>query len=77
MDDLKLVRKLKRKDQNAFEEVIEKFTPLVSNIIYNVSKGTLPKEDIEETVTDVFVTLWKNTDNIIEDKFKGYICCIA
>ena len=77
MDDLKLVRKLKPKDQNAFEEVIEKFTPLVSNIIYNVSKGTLPKEDIEETVTDVFVTLWKNTDNIIEDKFKGYICCIA
>ncbi len=77
MNDIKLAVRLKNKDQKAFEQVIEKYTPLVSTVIYNVSRGSLSKEDIEETVTDVFVTLWKNADHIIDDKLKGYICRIA
>ena len=77
MNDIKLAVRLKNKDQRAFEQVIEKYTPLVSTVIYNVSRGSLSKEDIEETVTDVFVTLWKNADHIIDDKLKGYICRIA
>lgn len=77
MNDSKLAVRLKNKDQKAFEQVIEKYTPLVSTVIYNVSRGSLSKEDIEETVTDVFLTLWKNADHIIDDKLKGYICRIA
>ena len=77
MNDNQLAAKLKNRDQKAFEQVMEKYTPIVSSVISNVSKGSLSKEDIEETVTDVFVTLWQNTDNIIEDKLKGYICRIA
>ena len=77
MNDIKLAVRLKNKDQKAFEQVIEKYTPLVSTVIYNVSRGSLSKEDIEETVTDVFLTLWKNADHIIDDKLKGYICRIA
>ena len=77
LNDIKLAVRLKNKDQKAFEQVIEKYTPLVSTVIYNVSRGSLSKEDIEETVTDVFLTLWKNADHIIDDKLKGYICRIA
>ena len=32
---------------------------------------------IEETVADVFITLWNNADKVQEGKLKGYICCIA
>ena len=32
---------------------------------------------MEEVISDVFVTLWKNTDKIIEGKLKGYLCSIA
>ena len=28
-------------------------------------------------ISDVFVTLWRNTDKIIEGKLKGYLCSIA
>ena len=77
MNDNKLIPRLQNKDQKALEQIIEKYTPFVSAVISNVSKGSLSKEDIEETVTDVFVTLWKNADNIIEDRLKGYICRIA
>lgn len=73
----KLVHKLKKHDEKTFEEIIKQYNPLVSAIIFNVSKGCLTKEDIEETVSDVFVTLWKNSDKVQEGKLKSYICCIA
>lgn len=73
----KLLHKLKKHNEQALETIIETYTRLVANIIFNVSKGTLSKEDIEETTADVFVTLWNNADKVQEGKLKPYICCIA
>ncbi len=73
----KLVHKLKKHDEKAFEKIMDQYSNLVSVIINNVTKGNLTKEDIEETVADVFVTLWKNADKVQEGKLKGYICTIA
>ena len=77
MDDKKLALKLKKYDEKALEAIMDKYTPLVSTIIYNISSGMLCTADIEETVADVFITLWKNADKVDCDKLKGYICCIA
>ena len=77
LNEEKLVRRLKKKDEKALEETVRHYTPLVATIIYNVSNGTMSKEDIEEVTSDVFITLWNNTEKIIPDKLKGYICCIA
>ena len=35
------------------------------------------KEDIEETVSDVFIVLWKNAEKVQVGKLKGYLCTIA
>ena len=43
----------------------------------HIKEEGVDAEDMEETVADVFVTLWKNTDNIVDGKLKGYICSIA
>ncbi len=77
MNDTDIAERLKKKDENALGEIILKYTPLVSTIIYNVSKGSMTKEDIEEVTSDVFITLWNNTEKINPEKLKGYICCIA
>lgn len=77
MNDERLAARLRKKDEKALEETVRRFTPLTASIIYNVSKGTLTKEDIEEVTADVFITLWNNTEKIIPEKLKGYICCIA
>lgn len=77
MDVEKLARRLKRRDEKALSELILHFTPLMSTIIYNVGHGAMTKEDIEEVTSDVFLTLWNNTDKIQPDKLKGYLCCIA
>ena len=77
MDEKQLVARLHSKDEQALAEAIRFYTPLVATIIYNVAKGSLTKEDMEEVTADVFITLWNNTDKIQEDKLKGYLCCIA
>ena len=33
--------------------------------------------DVEELVTDVFVTLWQNVEKVQPESLKGYLCCIA
>ena len=72
-----LTQRLKRQDEAAFEEVMNKYLPLVSNIVYNIGRDRLSKEDMEETISDIFVILWNNTDKIIEGKLQGYLCRIA
>ena len=77
MIDSELAVKLIGGDEKALEDVIMKYTALVSTIIYNVSKENMTREDIEEVTSDVFVTLWNNREKIQPEKLKGYICCIA
>ena len=72
-----LTQRLKRHDEAAFEEVMNKYLPLVSNIVYNIGRDRLSKEDMEETISDIFVILWNNTDKIMEGKLQGYLCRIA
>ena len=75
--DKKLAERMKKGNEKAFEEIIYRFTPLVSNIIRNISAGYLRNEDIEEVTTDVFVTLWKNSEKLDVNMLKPYIICIA
>ena len=45
-----LIQRLKKHDEAAFEEVMNKYLPLVSNIVYNIGRDGLSKEDMEETM---------------------------
>ncbi len=71
MDETKLLMRLKNKKRNSIDEAIEIYTPYLSTVLYNMVGNRLPKEDIEEIVSDVFVALWKNAQYI--DPAKGTI----
>ncbi len=77
MNEHQLIKQLKKKDEAALEMMMEHYTPLVSAIIYNVSRGNLSTADIEETAADVFFSLWNNADKVNEGSLKGYISTIA
>ncbi len=72
-----LAVKLIQGDVNAFETIVDRFTPLVSTIVYNLANGSLSVQDIEDLTSDTFITLWYNREKVQPDKLKGYICCIA
>ena len=73
----KLAERLKKGDERALSEIIGEFTPFVATIIRNIANGQFQKEDTEEVITDVFVTLWRNADKLDVDMLKPYIICIA
>lgn len=60
VDESKLLMQLRKKQKNSINQAIEIYTPYLSTVLYNMVGNGLPKEDIEEIVSDVFVMLWKN-----------------
>ena len=78
-DETKLLARLKNRKRNSMEEAIETYTPYLSTVLYNMVGNRLPKEDIEEITSDVFVMLWKNAEYIDPEKgtVRGYIAAAA
>ena len=64
VDESKLLRQLKYKQENSINQAIEIYTPYLSTVLYNMVGNGLPKEDIEEIISDVFVMLWQNAEYI-------------
>lgn len=77
MDESILIKKLKEQDPSALEEIIRKYTRLISSIIGNMACGNLTDQDVEELTEDTFIALWYNAEKAEENKLKAYICQIA
>ena len=68
-----LAEKLIQGNSDAFEAIVDRFTPLVSTIVYNLANGALSVPDMEDITSDTFITLWYNREKVQPDKLKGYI----
>lgn len=77
MIETEIEKRISSGDESALGEFIEEYSPVVAAVVYNISRGALTGEDIEEIVSDAFLSVWLNRDKIIENRLKGYICCIA
>lgn len=67
-DEKRLLTGLKKGRRGSLEKVIDIYTSYVSVIVYNVIGKAMSKEDIEEAVADVFVSLWKNAGNLDDER---------
>ena len=76
-DDKTLCKRLRKKEESALEDIMKKYISLISSVIFNIGRGMLSKEDMEEALTDTFSTLWINSDKVKGESLKGYLCCIA
>ena len=79
VDESKLLRQLKHNQENSINQAIEIYTPYLSTVLYNMVGNGLPKEDIEEIISDVFVMLWQNAEYIDLEKgtIRSYISASA
>ena len=80
MDEKSILKKLRSKDEKAFEEIIDLYIAYVTSIVGSLlsSKGT--KEDVEEVVADTFISLWSTAERINYEEYssiKAYIAVIA
>ena len=80
MDEKSILKKLRNRDEKAFEEIIDLYSAYITVVVKNLlgSKGT--KEDVEEVVADTFIALWNTAARINYEKYssiKAYIAVIA
>ncbi len=78
-DEEKLLMNLKKRKRGSLEKVINMYTAYVSVIIYNIIGDVMTKEDVEEAVSDVFVTLWRRADALDYNKgcIRAYLSTVA
>ena len=71
-----LSARLRLGDPAALEEVMDRYTAYAAKIIAVYLNRTLPKEDMEEVLSDVFVNLW-NSRSQLKGEVKPYLAAIA
>ena len=77
MTEGKALKELQRGSQQALAWFIDKYTPYVSTIIYNIIGGDMSTADIEEVASDVFFALWTNAEKVRSSSVKAYLGSIA
>ena len=78
--DRQIIQGIKKGDEKSLDRCISKYAPYVSGIVRNIIGSTLPEEDREEVISDVFVSLWKSRERLDETEggnLKGYIAAIS
>ena len=73
----KLAEKLRRGQSRALPDIIDIYTPYAYTVIKNIFGGRLSEEDIEDCLSECFITLWENRLKIQPAKIKAYIAAIA
>ena len=80
MKERKLLKQLQRKNEKALEEIMKKYGAYVTTISKEILAGKGTNEDVEEVVSDVFISLWNTAERIDYEKYtsiKAYIGMIA
>ena len=62
MDDIAIIKLLKRTPQEGLHQLISAYRGLVGKICANVLAGH--PEDIEEAIADTFIKIWKNASKL-------------
>ena len=78
--ELELIRRLKKKDQEALEEIIRLFHQYAAAIISRILYGQADRIDMQGVINDVFFRLWEHADSIDPEKggsLKSYIGALA
>lgn len=73
------IRELTKKNHKALEYVINIYSPIVNGVIRKVLNPLKNEGLIEECISDVFISVWNNTEKFKgeSDKFKSWIGSIS
>lgn len=72
-----ILRKLRRRDPAGLEELMNRYIPYVSAVVWNILRGCCPKEDAEEVVSDVFLAVWNRGEDIRPGCTKAWLGAVA
>ena len=68
MEEEKLVRKLRQGDRFALNRAMDTYTPYLSVVVWHTMGPNARSEDVEEVVSDAFLTLWQHREELKPEK---------
>ena len=77
MNERAVLRALREGDTGALSEIIGFYTPYLYTIAANILAPALPREDIEEAVSDSFVQLWSHRAEVQPGKLKPWLAAVV
>ena len=80
MDDMETMERLRKREQKALEEIIKKYNPYVSIIVYKILCGYSAEIDMQGVVNEIFFRMWENADKLDIQNYtdlKPYLGAIA
>ncbi|MDR0140009.1 RNA polymerase sigma factor [Metabacillus idriensis] len=70
MNDDELVLKAKKGNMNAFQELVEKYTPIVEKFAYQLGNR---RDDIDDITQEVFIRVYRFLDQFSKAKFSTWL----
>ncbi len=77
MNEGRMLRRINQGDSKALEEAIAQYSPYVAAIVRNIVQPPLQQEDVEEIVSDVFLRLWQNAQDVYAGKLKAWLAAVT
>lgn len=77
IDEAKILKAMRHKKPAALEAVIDRYTPFVSTVVFNIIGEYMDLMDVEEVTAETFLALWNSAERVQEGKIKPYLAAIA
>lgn len=77
MTDKGIVRSIQNGNVRGLEELMNKYAAYVGTIVRRMVLPSLSESDAEEITADVFVSMWRNPDQLTAENLKSYLAATA
>ena len=77
MKEDSILWKMRRRDPDGLEMLMDRYIPYVSAIVWNILRDCMAKEDAEEVVSDVFLAAWHSPQSLLPGKVKAWLGAVA
>lgn len=72
-----ILRKMRSRDPEGLEQLMERYIPYVSAIVWNIPRVAMTAQDAEEVVSDVFLAAWNQAADIKPGYAKAWLGAVA
>ncbi len=72
-----ILRKMRQRDPAGLDQLMNRYIPYVSAIVWNILSQAMTAEDAEEVVSDVFLAAWNQADQIRDTSVKAWLGAVA
>lgn len=72
-----ILRKMRSGDPEGLEELMNRYIPYISTIVWNILRNSMAPQDAEEVVSDVFLAAWSQAEQIRPGAVKAWLGAVA